>query len=193
MVGPIQNEEVPLGRLPWVCLALSSAWLVLALLGGALGSERVLAPLGLVPAKWTPLSAVAHPLAHANGIQLLGSLVLLALLGPALEARLGSARAAALIASAGPLSGAFYAFMTPASNLALVGPSGLLAAMLGASLAPSVAQPVRLTAYAPSRGRWRAHWLAVPAFALAPVWLACEVLVSSLGDFTGTIKGLVRR
>jgi membrane associated rhomboid family serine protease len=190
MVGPIQHHEVPLGRLPWICMALATAWLALALLTSARGPESVLAPLGLVPTDWTPLAAIAHPLVHANWVHLLGSLLLLALLGPALEARLGPGRTALLVALAGPLTGAFYAFMTPASSLALVGPSGLLAALLGACLAPSVSQPVRLIAYRPGRGAWVAHWLEVPAYALPPVWLGCEVLVSGLGDFSSATKGV---
>jgi membrane associated rhomboid family serine protease len=167
MVGPIQQEDVPLGRLPWVSMAVATAWLALFVLGSVLGPDRVPGPLGLVPADWTPIAVLCHPLGHANGIHLLVSLLVLALLGPSLEARLGPARMASLIALAGPLTGGFYAFMTPASSLALVGPSGLLAALLAASLAPSVWQPVRLIAYKPSRGRCVAHWLEVPAYSVS--------------------------
>jgi membrane associated rhomboid family serine protease len=190
MVGLIQHEEVPQGRLPWVVMAVAAAWLALFILGSVLGPDRVLGPLGLVPARWTPLAMLGHPLVHANGVHLLGSLLLLALLGPSLEARLGPARMASLVALAGPLTGGFYTFMTPASSLALVGPSGLLAALLGASLAPSVWQPFRLIAYAPSRGRVLAHWLEVPAYTLPPLWLGCEILVSGLGDFASATKGV---
>jgi membrane associated rhomboid family serine protease len=190
MVGPIQQEDVPLGRLPWVSMAVATAWLALFVLGSVLGPDRVPGPLGLVPADWTPIAVLGHPLVHANGIHLLGSLLVLALLGPSLEARLGPARMASLIALAGPLTGGFYAFMTPASSLALVGPSGLLAALLAASLAPSVWQPVRLIAYKPSRGRCVAHWLEVPAYTLPPLWLGCEILVSGLGDFVSATKGV---
>jgi len=190
MVGPIQHEDVPLARLPWVSTLVAAAWLALLLLGGAIGPDRILEPLGLVPAHWTPLALIAHPLTHANGVQLLGSLLLLALLAPPLELRLGAARMAGLVALAGPLTGVFYAFMTPASSLALVGPSGVLAALLGASLAPNVSQPFRLTAFAPARGRWTAHWLEIPAYALPPLWLGCEVVVSGLGEFAGSTKGV---
>jgi membrane associated rhomboid family serine protease len=131
---------------------------------------------GLVPSEPRLSAFFTHPFMHTSWLHLAANLLILFLAGAALEERLGAGLLFPLLALAALTSGAASLLASPASTLPLFGAAGVVAAVVGATLAHYRLRSIRclyLVAIGPEgaiRGSFR-----VPALALLPLWLASAV------------------
>lgn len=131
---------------------------------------------GLVPAKPRLSAFFTHPFMHTSWLHLAANLLILFLAGAALEERVGAGLLVPLLALAALTSGAVSLLASPGSTLPLLGSAGVVAAVVGATLAHYRLHSIRclyLVAIGPEgaiRGSFR-----VPALALLPLWLVSAI------------------
>jgi len=151
---------------PWATWALLGATLA-----GAFATLGAPSRLALVPAAPGLVALPAHLFVHAGALHLLGTLVFLALAGPALEERFGRALFVASWFAAGLAGAALFVAAHPGAETPWLGGSAAVAGLLGALLA------------CVGRGRMELLGVAagalpsvrVPGFALAAVFLGREL------------------
>lgn len=141
---PIRIQGRPGGR-PWVTWAFAILCAAAMVRLVTLPDARALAALNslaIVPARF--LAAPASPeqlvtlltsaFLHAGWVHLAGNMLYLAVFGPTVEGRLGHAKFFALYSATGAIAGLTHTLANPASTTPLVGASGAIAGVLGASL-----------------------------------------------------------
>jgi membrane associated rhomboid family serine protease len=179
MFVPVRPESLESHGPPLATFGLITLWLVL-LLASTLGVPAISwADWGLVPGDFDPLTLPTHVFLSASWPQWIGSSLLLLCVGPALELRWGRTFYVGFVLITAMLAGGSYVLLSPGLGRPLVGPSGGLAAVVGAAAflhwrtglhytplfrLPTLPSSVRL-----------------PAFALAPLWMVCEIIMS-FGD-----------
>jgi membrane associated rhomboid family serine protease len=187
----IELEEEATGwrAFPWATLTLALAMLVVFVLSDRAWPDTSFERWGLLPSELDPRTLLSHPVFHVNGLQLLGSLLLLLVVGPPLEERFRAPVFGLLVVTGAVAGGAFYAWMTPTSTFPMVGAAGALACVAAACAFRFRSDGVRLAIYRPQAGGVGALRLTIPAWGLVPVWFACEVL-GSMGAFVGATRGV---
>jgi len=131
---------------------------------------------GLVPGAVTPLAMISHPFVHTSWLHLLGNMLLLFVMGPALESRWGRPLYASFYLTAAGVAGAGYASLAPHSTGALLGASGAIAGVLGALLVGRGPNRLRFAYLAFTRFRPRCATFSLPAIAALPLWLAATLV-----------------
>lgn len=121
------------------------------------------------PLSPTPLAHVTASFLHASWRTLLGSMLVLLLVGCVLEDAWGLIVFPAFYFAACAVAMQIRAWTDPASLAPVMGASGAVAVLMGAVLVRFPARKVRLGA------------VVIPAFCIAPVWLAIEALVNWKG------------
>jgi membrane associated rhomboid family serine protease len=123
------DPEIGEGR-PWATWAL----LGLTLAAGVawLGAPEVGWRYALVPSAPRLVALVAHPFVHAGWLHLLGSIVVLALVGPWLEAQLGRALFCAGFFAAALVGAALVVATHPGAETPWLGGSAAAAGLVGA-------------------------------------------------------------
>ncbi len=121
---------------------------------------------------------LTHPFLHANLLHLASLLLLLWLVGPALESRLGLPVFASVLFGGALASGLARLLSSSGSLEPFVGASGIAAAALGAFLARFGAGHVRVTYYALRAMRPAALAFDARGWALAPVALLVQITLS---------------
>ncbi len=134
----------------------------------ALPSRR----LGVRPAEVKPLSLITYMFAHGSLEHLLGNLLILYLMGVAIEERWGRLRFLALYLVGGVVSAFGYIAMHLGEQTPLVGASGALAATMGAFLALHATAKIRFFYFV---------WIAkgtfeVPAWIVLPLWFLQQLV-----------------
>jgi membrane associated rhomboid family serine protease len=121
------------------------------------------------PSSPMPLAHVTASFLHATWKTLLGSMLVLLLAGTVLEDAWGRIIFVAFYFAACAVAMQIRAWTDPASLAPVMGASGAVAVLMGAVLVRFPAKKLRVGA------------LGIPAFCLAPVWLAVEALVNWRG------------
>ncbi len=154
-------------RIPFATLLLIVANLVVAVF--TLGADRAEWAWGFIPSSpdWTKL--VASMFAHTNPVHLLGNMVFLAAVGPAVETAAGSIRMLLVYVAGGLLGGLAHLAMTTATqpmtaSKPLIGASAAIAALVGYYWLRFYRKRVPL-----------APKVQVPVYAVVIVWLALQI------------------
>lgn len=190
MIIPIGHEETRVRRLPWVTFGVMLACLGVLLVTDAEGPVTSFDRWGLIPAKPSPVTAATHMFMHGGWVHLIGNMFMLFLVGPPIEDRWGRPLFAGFYALAGLISGGFYVLMTPGSPVPLVGASGAVAAVMGACLVRFLHSNIRFlyVFYLGFRLIKGTFW--APAWVMLPLWLASELFMAVLTDFTDVSSGI---
>lgn len=153
-------------------LPIATLILILANLGAGffvLGIERAEWSWGFIPSNpdWTKL--VVYMFAHTNPIHLLGNMVFLAAVGPAVEIAAGSVRMLLVYVGGGLIGGGVHALMTTAAQPAvaekpLIGASAAIAALIGYYWLRFYRKKVFI-----------APKIQVPVYAIVILWLVLQV------------------
>lgn len=145
------RAELPLRRRPAVSLALAACCLLVFLWQTSLPPaemERALLALGAVPALLTgaaelapgvalvpiPATVLTSLFVHGGWLHLAGNLLYLWIFGPGVESRIGHAGFLALYLACGALAVAAQVLPDPGSPIPMVGASGAISGILGASM-----------------------------------------------------------
>lgn len=136
----------------------------------------------LVPGTMTPRTLVSHQFMHASWLHLLGNMLLLFVLGPALESRWGRPLYASFYLTAGVFAGACYASLATHSTVPLVGASGAIAGVMGALLVRRRSDDLRFAVLSFAGFRPRFATFSAPAAAALPLWLAITLLSAWLAE-----------
>lgn len=138
--------------------------------------------LGVVPADLSPLAFATHLFLHAGVVPLLLNLVLLHLAMPFLEEEWGPGFLAAFGLAAAAAGAGAFALRHPGLHVALVGASGLAAAVVGAL---AVLRSRDRLSFAYWLGSGRTGTLSVPGWAVLPAWGLREALGLFFPDLVG--------
>jgi membrane associated rhomboid family serine protease len=160
---------------PWATWALLAATLAVQL--ATLGRPEPWARWVLVPADPGLFALVTHLFLHAGWLHLLGTLVFLALAGPALEARLGRGLFVATWFACGLAGAALFVATHPGAQTPWLGGSAAVAGLLGALLAcpgPGRIEPLAVVA-GPALRVPAGRALRVPAWTLLAFWVGREL------------------
>jgi membrane associated rhomboid family serine protease len=139
---------------------------------------------GYVPSTGGWLGALTSLFLHSGLLHLLGNMLCLWLIGPAMERRWGSALMGTVYLAGGILAAEAYRVSGPVDpQLPLVGASGAVGAMVGAFLLRCPQSKIRLF-----WSLWWFRWgnLAVPGWAvLVPAWMVSELWSASAHGLPG--------
>lgn len=189
MIIPISHEETRVRRLPWVTfgiMALCTATLVLMDLRG---DEHSYERFGLVPANPGLLGLGSHMFVHAGWGHLIGNLLILFLAGPPLEDRWGRPLFAGFYLAAGVFAGAVYVLMSSGSNLPMVGASGAVAALMGASVLRFWSTRIRFF-YIFWALRFFSGTFWAPVWAMLPIWFVSQLAMIGVSSRLGVATGV---
>jgi membrane associated rhomboid family serine protease len=169
------DPEIGEGR-PWATWAL----LGLTLAAGVawLGAPEVGWRYALVPSAPRLVALVAHPFVHAGWLHLLGSIVVLALVGPWLEAQLGRALFCAGFFAAALVGAALFVATHPGAETPWLGGSAAAAGLVGAMLVGVGRGRVDVGAVAGGA----LPPMLLPGYALAALWVGRELAGFASGD-----------
>lgn len=151
--------------------------------------DNVLWRLGLVPARPSPLGAVAHMFTHAGWGHLLGNLFFLYLFAPFVEDRVGRPLFAAFYLLGGLVAGLAFSLHFPGLPVPLIGASGAVSAAMGAFLVFFGTVRIRflyLLLVIPRTFR-------APAWVALPLWFGMDLLMAardSAADPSGLFGGV---
>ena len=151
------------GRLPIVALILVAANIAAAF--AVAFDPDLVAQLGFRAGQPTLAAALASPFLHENLFHLLGNMLFLSAVGPAVELAAGSVRFAVVFA-AGALAGVgAHLLLAPPASAPMIGASGAVAACVGYYSVRYVSLRVPL-----------APRMSVPMLGMVGVWLALQVV-----------------
>lgn len=154
--GPFTREGLAIASLTFVAtllvvfacqLFVAATFLPtgLAFVPGALFGGADLPPqFPVIP---PPVTLVTHQFLHAGWFHLLGNLLILLVFGPRVEQAIGPGPWTVLLLSSGIGAALVQAWLDPASPVAVVGASGAVAGILGASMALRAIADIRLSAW----------------------------------------------
>lgn len=138
--------------------------------------------LGVVPGALSPLAFATHLFLHAGFVPLLLNLLLLHLAMPFLEEEWGPGFLAAFGLAAAAAGAGVFALRHPGLHAALVGASGLAAAVVGAL---AVLRSRDTLTFAYWLGSSRTGTVSVPGWAVLPAWGVREALGLLSPDLVG--------
>ena len=189
MLIAVSQDELSLRRLPWVTWGIAALWLFAYGLAAAGWPESLWSEAGLVPGTFAPRGLALHWLLHESGAHLLAGLLLILVIGPALEQAWGPALLGGFFALAVGVGAAGYSLSAADTPRPLVGGSAALAALIGAFVVRFHATGVGYTAFgwwqSPVRKRFHA-----PVWWIAPIWFACEVAMQLAARGDGVTRGV---
>jgi membrane associated rhomboid family serine protease len=189
MIIPISHEETTVRRLPWVTFGIMAACTAVLILTDIRGDIDTYARWGLVPKHPQGPGLFTHMFMHAGWGHLLGNFLILFLAGPPLEDRWGRPLFAGVYVAAGLFAGGFFILMTPGSNLPLVGASGAIAALMGATLVRFWSTKIRFF-YIFWVLRFIKGTFWAPVWAILPLWFANNIFMARLADNLGVEGGV---
>jgi membrane associated rhomboid family serine protease len=167
-------------------LAVCTAVLILT---DVRGDVETYAHWGLVPKHPRGTGLFTHMFMHAGWGHLIGNALILFLAGPPLEDRWGRPLFAGIYVVAGLFAGGFYTLMTPGSNVPLVGASGAIAALMGASLVRFWSTKIRFF-YIFWVLRFIKGTFWAPVWAILPLWFISNLFMARLADDLGVVNGI---
>lgn len=169
------DPEIGEGR-PWATWAL----LGLTLAAGIawMGDPEAGWQYGIVPSEPRLLALVAHPFVHAGWLHLIGTLVVLALVGPWLEVQLGRALLCAGFSAAALVGATLFVATHPGAETPWLGGSAAAAGLVGAMLVGIGRGRVDVSAVAAGV----LPTLLVPGYALAALWVGRELAGFASGE-----------
>lgn len=189
MLFAIPYDQLAPRRLPWVTWAVGASWLVVYGLN-ALGWPAALWDAAtLVPGQLATRGLALHWLLHESWAHLMTGIVVLMLVGPALEEAWGHTFFAAACTLALLFGAGSYSLMAGDSARPLVGASAALAALIAAFVYRFRQSGVGYTAV----GWWQGlvhTQLRVPSWTILGVWVACEVAMQLAGSGVGATRGI---
>jgi membrane associated rhomboid family serine protease len=189
MIIPISHEETTVRRLPWVTFGIMAACTAVLILTELHGDSEIYSSWGLVPKRPESPGLFTYMFMHAGWGHLIGNFLILFLAGPPLEDRWGRPLFAGVYVAAGLFAGGFYVLMTPGSNLPLVGASGAIAALMGASLVRFWATKIRFFyIFWVLRIITGTFW--APVWAMLPLWFLSNLFMARLADDLGVVSGV---
>jgi membrane associated rhomboid family serine protease len=174
MIASISREESRAQRLPWVTFGIMTLCTAVVILTDLRGDEGSYERFGLVPAAPDLLSAATHMFLHGGWGHLIGNLLILFLAGAPLENCLGHRLFAGFYLASGLFAAGFYALLSPGSGVPMVGASGAIAALLGASLLRFWSIRVHFF-----------HLFWAPLWTILPIWLATQLAMAGFTTPTG--------
>lgn len=198
MLGLPVEEENFLQRQPWMTWLTAFTITAVSLIA-FYDLERAIRTLALVPAEWWRYGGITlftNFFVHASILHLLGNLYFLVVFGDNVEDFLGHACFLLLLAVATLMGNVLHVAFDPRRDIPCVGAS---AGISGVVLFYALAFPhARL--YFSYRYYWRFWVFSLPAWAMALIWLALQVLgvfqqiygasgVSALGHLGGAAVG----
>jgi membrane associated rhomboid family serine protease len=189
MIIPISHEETTVRRLPWVTFGIMAACTAVLILTELHGEVEIYASWGLVPKRPEGPGLFTYMFMHAGWGHLIGNFMILFLAGPPLEDRWGRPLFAGVYAAAGLFAGGFYMLMTPSSNVPLVGASGAIAALMGASLVRFWSTKIRFFyIFWVLRIITGTFW--APVWVILPLWFINNLFMARLADDLGVVSGV---
>ena len=135
------------------------------------GAAHPFRRFGWVPAEPHAAALLTHPFMHAGYAHLCLALLLIWLVGPALEDAFGRLLFAALCAGGALAAAGGYALAQPAENAPLIGASGLAAGLLGAFAVRHARGEIRFAWLSFARTRLASGTFSAPAWLALPGWL----------------------
>jgi membrane associated rhomboid family serine protease len=189
MIIPISHEETTVRRLPWVTFVILAACTAVLILTDLRGDVETYARWGLVPKHPRGTGLFTYMFMHAGWGHLIGNALILFLAGPPLEYRWGRPLFAGVYVVAGLFAGGFYTLMTPGSNVPLVGASGAIAALIGASLVRFWSTKIRFF-YIFWALRFIKGTFWAPVWAILPLWFITNLFMARLADGLGAVSGI---
>jgi membrane associated rhomboid family serine protease len=189
MIIPISHEETTVRRLPWVTFGIMAACTAVLILTELHGEVEIYASWGLVPKRPEGPGLFTYMFMHAGWGHLIGNFMILFLAGPPLEDRWGRPLFAGVYAAAGLFAGGFYMLLTPGSNVPLVGASGAIAALMGASLVRFWSTKIRFFyIFWVLRIITGTFW--APVWVILPLWFINNLFMARLADDLGVVSGV---
>ena len=189
MIIPISHEETTVRRLPWVTFGIMAACMAVLILTDIRGDIDTYARWGLVPKHLQGPGLFTYMFMHAGWGHLLGNFLILFLAGPPLEDRWGRSLFAGVYVAAGLFAGGFFILMKPGSDLPLVGASGAIAALMGATLVRFWSTKIRFF-YIFWVLRFIKGTFWAPVWAILPLWFANNIFMAQLADGLSVAGGV---
>jgi membrane associated rhomboid family serine protease len=189
MIIPIGHEETTVRRLPRMTFGIMAVCTAVLILTEIHGDVEIYTSWGLVPKHPGGPGLFTHMFMHAGWAHLLGNFLILFLAGPPLEDRWGRPLFAGVYLAAGLFAGGFYTLMTPGSGVPLVGASGAIAALMGASAVRFWATKIRFFYIF-----WALQFIKgtfwAPVWVILPLWFLNNVFMARLADDAGVVSGV---
>ena len=157
--------------------------------GNLEASADPFATWGLVPESMTPITLVSHVFMHAGWLHVLGNLLLLFVIGPALEDRWGRPLYAGFYVTAGVFAGVSYASLAGDPTAPLVGASGAVSGVMGAFLVRYWSVDLKSGDFFLA-GRVLRGTFSAPAWAMLPLWFANALASAWWADASGLGIGI---
>jgi len=189
MIIPISHEETTVRRLPRVTFGIMAACTAVLIFTQIHGDAEIYSSWGLVPKRPGGPGLFTYMFMHAGWGHLIGNFLILFLAGPPLEDRWGRSLFAGVFVAAGLFAGGFYMLMTPGSNIPLVGASGAIAALMGASLVRFWSTKIRFF-YIFWFLRFIKGTFWAPVWAILPLWFINNLFMARLADDLGVVSGV---
>jgi membrane associated rhomboid family serine protease len=145
---------------------------------------------GLVPEAMSLTTIVTHVFMHAGWLHWLGNMLLLFVMGPALEDRWGRPLYASFYLAAGAFAGVFYATLAHDPSMPLVGASGAISGVMGAFLIRHWHVEMRFAYFLFAGLRLYRGIFSAPAWAMLPLWFGKELLSAWFADASGLQSGV---
>ena len=181
MIIPVGHEETTVRRLPWVTFGIMAVCTGVLILLQIYGDAEVFSSWGLVPKRPVGPGLFTYMFLHADWGHLIGNFMILFLAGPPLEDRWGRPLFTAMYVLSGLVAGGFYVMMMPGSEVPLVGASGAIAALMGASVVRFWSTKIRFFYFfwvlRPITGTFWA-----PVWAILPLWFLDNLFMARLAD-----------
>jgi membrane associated rhomboid family serine protease len=187
MIIPISHEETTVRRLPWVTFGFMASCTAVLILIELWGDAETYARWGLIPKYPNFSGLLTHMFVHGGSAHLIGNVLILFLAGPPLEDRWGRPFFAGFYVVAGVFAGGFYTLMTPGSQAPLVGASGAIAALMGASLVRFWSTNIRFFYFFWAFRVFRGTFWA-PVWAILPLWFLNNFVMARLADELGVVS-----
>jgi membrane associated rhomboid family serine protease len=189
MIIPIGHEETTVRRLPWVTFGIMAVCTAVLILTELHGDVEIYPNWGLVPKRPVGPGLFTYMFMHAGWGHLIGNFLILFLAGPPLEDRWGRPLFGGVYLVAGLFAAGFYTLMKPGSDVPLVGASGAIAALMGASLVLFWSTKIRFF-YIFWVFRFIKGTFWAPVWAILPLWLLDNVFMGRLADDAGAVSGV---
>jgi membrane associated rhomboid family serine protease len=189
MIIPISHEETTVRRLPWVTFGIMAVCTAVLVLTELYGDEEIYATWGLTPKDPGIPGLFTYMFMHGGWGHLIGNFLILFLAGPPLEDRWGRPLFAAVYVAAGVFAGGFYTLLAPGSPLPLVGASGAIAALMGASLVRFWSTKIRFFyIFWFLRIITGTFW--APVWAIVPLWFLDNLFMARLSENLGVVSSV---
>jgi len=189
VIIPISHEETTVRRLPRVTFAIMAVCTAVLILTQVYGDAEIYSSWGLVPKRPVGPGLFSYMFMHAGWGHLIGNFLILFLAGPPLEDRWGRPLFTAMYVLSGVVAGGFYVLMTPGSDVPLVGASGAIAALMGASLVRFWSSKIKFFyLFWVLRVIKGTFW--APVWVILPLWFLDNIFMARLAENTGVVSSV---